>query len=193
MRQAKKLITCNILSYSTHIRTEVDCNFFILSVDLWDAEGRQEQNLVMHPSNNASANLVSSNTSPNTPIGYQHPPWGAQDPNHHYGHHPHHPQNEYHSQPFVSYNPTYQQGYPPTAYPAHHYDEMNYGPPSQQSNGQFTRNLIGSLTASAFRLKDDKDVPGIWFVLQDLSVRTEGTFRLKFSFLNLGMSFLTVT
>jgi hypothetical protein len=63
---------------------------------------------------------------------------------------------------------------------------MNYGPPAQ-SGGQFTRNLIGSLTASAFRLKDDKDVMGIWFVLQDLSVRTEGSFRLKFSFLNLGM------
>lgn len=41
----------------------------------------------------------------------------------------------------------------------------------------FTRNLIGSLSASAFRLTDPDDRIGIWFVLQDLSVRTEGDFR----------------
>lgn len=43
--------------------------------------------------------------------------------------------------------------------------------------GMFTRNLIGSLAASAFRLSDPDDKIGIWFVLQDLSVRTEGNFR----------------
>jgi hypothetical protein len=46
-------------------------------------------------------------------------------------------------------------------------------PPS----GMFTRNLIGSLAASAFRLQDTIDKIGIWFILQDLSVRTEGCFR----------------
>jgi hypothetical protein len=51
----------------------------------------------------------------------------------------------------------------------------------------FTRNLIGSLAASAFRLTDPSDKIGIWFVLQDLSVRTEGTFRLRFSFVNVGV------
>lgn len=45
----------------------------------------------------------------------------------------------------------------------------------------FTRNLIGSVAVSAFRLNNDADEPGIWFVLQDLSVRTEGTFRYVFS------------
>lgn len=44
-------------------------------------------------------------------------------------------------------------------------------------SGMFTRNLIGSLAASAFRLNDPDDKIGIWFVLQDLSVRTEGCFR----------------
>lgn len=48
---------------------------------------------------------------------------------------------------------------------------------SHQPQGMFTRNLIGSLSASAFRLQDPQDKIGIWFVLQDLSVRTEGTFR----------------
>jgi Velvet factor len=48
---------------------------------------------------------------------------------------------------------------------------------STAPQGMFTRNLIGSLAASAFRLTDPDDRIGIWFVLQDLSVRTEGTFR----------------
>jgi hypothetical protein len=48
---------------------------------------------------------------------------------------------------------------------------------NSQPAGMFTRNLIGSLAASAFRLTDPDDRIGIWFVLQDLSVRTEGTFR----------------
>ncbi|EXM10294.1 hypothetical protein ACKRZS_010476 [Fusarium odoratissimum] len=55
-----------------------------------------------------------------------------------------------------------------------------------QPQGMFTRNLIGSLAASAFRLEDTEGQSGIWFVLQDLSVRTEGTFRLRFSFVNVG-------
>ncbi|KYK55939.1 VelB [Drechmeria coniospora] len=55
-----------------------------------------------------------------------------------------------------------------------------------QPQGMFTRNLIGSLAASAFRLSDTSDHIGVWFVLQDLSVRTEGTFRLRFSFVNVG-------
>ncbi len=52
------------------------------------------------------------------------------------------------------------------------------GMPMQgQPQGMFTRNLIGSLAASAFRLTDPNDKIGIWFILQDLSVRTEGNFR----------------
>jgi hypothetical protein len=47
----------------------------------------------------------------------------------------------------------------------------------QQPQGMFTRNLIGSISASAFRLTDTEDRIGIWFVLQDLSIRTEGMFR----------------
>lgn len=46
-----------------------------------------------------------------------------------------------------------------------------------QPQGMFTRNLIGSLAASAFKLNDTREVLGIWFILQDLSVRTEGPFR----------------
>lgn len=67
------------------------------------------------------------------------------------------------------------------------YDGLPYQPSVQEPQrmqiapshpgGMFNRNLIGSLAASAFRLTDPDDKIGIWFVLQDLSVRTEGRFR----------------
>lgn len=47
------------------------------------------------------------------------------------------------------------------------------------------KNLIGSASSSAFRLTDENGKVGLWFILQDLSVRTEGTFRLKMNFFNL--------
>lgn len=46
-----------------------------------------------------------------------------------------------------------------------------------QYKGALNRNLIGSVAASAFCLTDTTDHEGIWFVLQDLSVRLEGTYR----------------
>ena len=49
--------------------------------------------------------------------------------------------------------------------------------PISATQGMYTRNLIGSLSASAFRLTDPDNKIGVWFILQDLSVRTEGTFR----------------
>ncbi|KAH7035076.1 velvet factor-domain-containing protein [Microdochium trichocladiopsis] len=54
-----------------------------------------------------------------------------------------------------------------------------------QPNTSCTRNLLGSISMSATRLVDREDKVGIWFVLQDLSVRTEGIFRLRFSFIDL--------
>lgn len=46
-----------------------------------------------------------------------------------------------------------------------------------QYKGALNRNLIGSVAASAFCLTDTNDQEGIWFVLQDLSVRLEGSYR----------------
>jgi hypothetical protein len=163
----------------------VDCNFFILSVDLWDGEGRQEQNLVMHP-NTASAALSGSNAnSPNTPSYPHHHQYMPIDnppfyPNEYQGYIPHGGSSGY--QPGYPPPP----GFAPGSSSMHHQYAEDFRGQSPQSSGQFTRNLIGSLTASAFRLKDHKAVPGIWFILQDLSVRTEGQFKLKFSFFNLG-------
>lgn len=56
---------------------------------------------------------------------------------------------------------------------------MSHDPRSHPS-GMFTRNLIGSLCVSAFKLTDPDNQMGVWFVLQDLSVRTEGSFRSLF-------------
>ncbi|MCJ1371697.1 hypothetical protein MMC20_002916 [Loxospora ochrophaea] len=58
--------------------------------------------------------------------------------------------------------------------------------PRSSPSGMFTRNLIGSLCVSAFKLTDPDGVMGVFFILQDLSVRTEGSFRLKMNFVNVG-------
>jgi hypothetical protein len=58
--------------------------------------------------------------------------------------------------------------------------------PINPNSNMFTRNLIGSVVVNASKMKDDKDQWGIFFVFQDLSVRTEGTFRLKCSFIDIG-------
>jgi hypothetical protein len=155
-------------------------------VDLWDGEGRHEQNLVMHP-NTSSSTLGGSNANPpHGPANYPpHSGYGGPDHGNYY-----HQSEFYHGR---GNNPGYAHPYQPSSgfppgsmHPSYpHSDE--FPGHSTQTTGQFTRNLIGSLTASAFRLKDDKNVPGIWFVLQDLSVRTEGIFKLKFSFFNLGL------
>lgn len=73
-----------------------------------------------------------------------------------------------------------QMGYPQYGYPpnAQVQPAMSPAPPvAGGPGGMFTRNLIGSLSASAFRLTDPDNKIGVWFILQDLSVRTEGTFR----------------
>jgi Velvet factor len=109
--------------------------------------------------------------SPSYPSGY--PSY-----NHHHGSHFH---------PLYHHHPSDQYGSSGTAQSHHMYQPTHSDdyPAQPTQGGQFTRNLIGSLTASAFRLKDDKKELGIWFILQDLSVRTEGKFRLKFNFFNL--------
>ena len=187
--ELKNLYDCCVGPANRGYRTEVDCNFFVLSVDLWDERGENEQNLVMHPNTSAAAIASSAATSPAIPTGYQH--HGGYPP----VEHQYYP-NEYQSYAPHGSNPNYPHGYPATSAPyppapssMHH----SYGQPEEfpgqpgHTTGLFTRNLIGSLTASAFRLQDDNKEWGIWFITQDLSVRTEGTFRLKFSFLNLGL------
>ncbi|KAJ2352424.1 hypothetical protein IWW50_004824 [Coemansia erecta] len=44
------------------------------------------------------------------------------------------------------------------------------------------RNLVGTTVSNAYLLKDHRDHLNIFFIFHDLSVRTEGQFRLKFQF-----------
>lgn len=60
--------------------------------------------------------------------------------------------------------------------------------PRSHPSGMFTRNLIGSLCVSAFKLTDCENRMGVWFILQDLSVRTEGSFRSVLRFLSFPQS-----
>lgn len=78
--------------------------------------------------------------------------------------------------------PSYQGGaypaYPPYQPPPTPGSSQGYG----QAQGNYTRNLIGSVAVSAALLADTAGKLGFWFILQDLSVRQEGTFRLKLTF-----------
>ncbi|TFY59154.1 hypothetical protein EVG20_g7890 [Dentipellis fragilis] len=50
----------------------------------------------------------------------------------------------------------------------------------------YTRTLVGPLSANACRLQDEHRKPGVFFLFQDLSIRTEGTFRLRLRLMNIG-------
>jgi len=50
----------------------------------------------------------------------------------------------------------------------------------------YTRTLVGPLSANACRLLDEHRKPGVFFLFQDLSVRTEGMFRLRLRLMNVG-------
>ncbi|KAJ7167483.1 velvet factor [Mycena filopes] len=52
----------------------------------------------------------------------------------------------------------------------------------------YTRTLVGPLSSNGYRLLDEHRKPGIFFLFQDLSVRTEGTFRLRLRLMNVGAS-----
>lgn len=47
-------------------------------------------------------------------------------------------------------------------------------------------NLIGTLHSNGTKLKDTEGETGVYFVLPDLSVRTEGQFRMRLRLLSIG-------
>lgn len=53
--------------------------------------------------------------------------------------------------------------------------------PSKRTAIKYTRNLVGSLVASAVKLYDPQGQLGIFFIFQDLSIRLEGKYRLGFT------------
>lgn len=55
------------------------------------------------------------------------------------------------------------------------------------------RSLMGAVISNAYQLTDEHNRPGIFFVFQDLSVRIEGRFCLKFMFINLSEGYYFYT
>lgn len=150
---------------------EADCEdfdgtFFVLQVDLWDENAVREVNLVR--ASNASP-AASISTAALTSF----PPTAERPTMHDAGH----PAMQYAPNPFPQ--PQYGAAYPFTyGQPGYPSAQAQYAPSmAPASNMMYTRNLIGSLTVNASKLQDTNGKHGFWFVLQDLSVRTEGWFR----------------
>jgi hypothetical protein len=73
----------------------------------------------------------------------------------------------------------------PSYYPNSNYSHSPPPPPPPAVNPpnprqSFTRTLVGPLSANACRLNDEHRKPGIFFLFQDLSVRTEGSHIYQF-------------
>ncbi|KAI4113740.1 MAG: hypothetical protein LQ345_005344 [Seirophora villosa] len=221
---------------------QIEIGFLVLTVDLWDVDGKKEVNLVKHSqtSPSISAATAASYPPPNTlqnpfnlPNQYMPgPPFHSAPPQHQMLHqqqmyaapslgyhtHPYQQQQHQQQQQQPMYHHQQHQIAPPPIHTQHqqqqyyttpsgtpitpsaYYGSQFQGPPPLHlchtptdptgsmptPPGMFTRNLIGSLGVSAFKLTDNDNNMGIWFILQDLSVRTEGSFRLKMSFVNVG-------
>lgn len=79
--------------------------------------------------------------------------------------------------------PAYPQQSPQTPYYPANYAQSNTSSSSSPPSGGghplprhiYTRTLVGPLSSNACRLLDENQVPGIFFLFQDLSVRTEGS------------------
>ncbi|KAI0082369.1 hypothetical protein K474DRAFT_1585794 [Panus rudis PR-1116 ss-1] len=79
---------------------------------------------------------------------------------------------------------------------SHYHPQGGYTQPPQEETAPstlpplprhtYTRTLVGPLSANACRLLDEHRKPGIFFLFQDLSIRTEGTFRLRLRLMNIG-------
>ncbi|GME62761.1 Developmental regulator protein [Neofusicoccum parvum] len=195
---------------------EVDSTFFVLTVDLWSSDARQEVNLVRASSGAPTVSISTSTLTsypPHIERGWQDPgpyaiatmragaPYSTGPPGYAMSapqHMPPQMPTGYHqgypsASPITPQMPQYPQyGAPPPAHQPYPVapQAMPVMPPAAPSassaTGMFTRNLIGSLSVNAFRLNDTSGKTGFWFVLQDLSVRTEGVFRLKMNFVDVG-------
>lgn len=176
---------------------EVDGSFFVLQVDLWDATASREVNIVRASSSSPAVSISTATTTSYPPTPDR--PLGLDFPHHHHHQptmlmgpdgmpvqmHPGYPPQPHRGslgggmgQQYGGY------GYGAGGYGAGGAVGAPYGSAGMssaaggsQGSASFTRNLIGSLTVNASRLKDPDGKDGFWFVLQDLSVRTEGMFR----------------
>lgn len=166
---------------------DVDSTFFVLMVDLWHEDSSRAVNLVRHSSAAPTVSISSS-----TVASYPPPPernmymatammptqWDPTSgrqvaPPAHYPQQGMPQQYNYQPNPSNTGYPSYgaQNGYAPNQQP------IPISIPAPTLNQNHTRNLIGMNAVNACRLNDPDGKLGFWFVLQDLSVRTEGNFR----------------
>lgn len=232
--------------------SDIDSSFFLVTVDLWSADGKQEMNLVLHPSStdryvppppqtpiqtkvrrrgttssmgppssaassSATPSVPSSAVEPFTPTNP--PTWGypTWSPNENssgdMGYRPWNnpPTNEssgWGQQTFYDYSgpppgysasPSPSMGPSPssTLRPAFSHPSSSFpssvpshpstpAPAPNAPRHSYTRTLVGPLSANATRLLDEHRKPGVFFLFQDLSVRTEGSFRLRMRLMNIG-------
>lgn len=169
---------------------EIEGNFFVLQVDLWCQDAEREVNIVRASSTSPAVSISTATTTsfpppPERPMvnEYGQPMAVYHDVNGAHYYQPAPPQGPYTpamQQMGASGQPSY-----PGAYGMNSYGAPGFPPGAQVPLGymptnnanMFTRNLIGSLSVNASRLTDVDGKIGYWFVLQDLSIRTEGFFR----------------
>lgn len=164
--------------------TEIDTTFCTLVVDLWHEDtSRGACNLVRHSSAAPTVSISSSVTTsfPPQPERQMYMPQ-AQSFNM-YG--------QPVSAPHPYGQPQYYAGQAPPGYMPYGANGYQQPVPAPNSSSNHTRNLIGQTSVNAFKLNDPEGKPGIWFVLQDLSVRTEGTFRYVYPLASVLYSILT--
>jgi hypothetical protein len=147
----------------------IDGSFFVLQVDLWNEAADREVNVVRSSNTSPSASISTATTTSFPPLADNTSRMGE--------HYPH--------RFILSHADCIGLLMGSVAYPGAGYPGA-IPVASPQHSTMFTRNLIGSLTVNAAKLVDDKNHEAYWFVLQDLSVRTEGQFRLRMNFIDVG-------
>ncbi|KEI38862.1 uncharacterized protein L969DRAFT_103860 [Mixia osmundae IAM 14324] len=158
--------------------SSMDLSFLIVSVDLWSGDGSRDENLVLHPS--YSPTLV----VPTTPTHYQPSSPGSSftdiwPPS------PRHSGPSQASPHQLATDGVMTSYFHRTPSPVIRPAELL---PFERGPGEVVsiRNLMGSLQANANLLKDLSDRNGIFFAFPDLSIRAEGTYRVRMILMSLG-------
>ena len=182
-----------VVSRLSLCRKYQDLSTFVVQVDLVHHKSLAECNCLNADGQSPSISSARSEAYPPTVVT----PTSAHPPNYPTMGSITDPSTQYYSRNAYmngSYTNTYNGQQPPL--PTHPqqngYGHSMYSDMDSRINGQnhqgvtnCTRTLLGSLWNSAFKLKDVQDRMGLWFVFQDLSIRIEDIFRLKFTFYEL--------
>jgi hypothetical protein len=154
---------------------DLDCSHFIINVDLWDENRVSEAILVRSSSNSPSTSISTATTTAYPPT--QESPHGRAGHMMVLGSDPYSvPQYGIHAPYGMPMATSYGQYMPNAGYGGGMVAPMPFYPQHTQLPN-YTRNLIGSLSVNAARLKNEAGESGFYFVFQDLSVRTEGFFQ----------------